>query len=246
MFAQSLRRTVELLEGSAAQGQDGARGHRLVAGVPLAVLTGEDLGAEVLAVGEHVQHGLVAVLAGADLVDLAVGDEHDLLGGLAGGGDHLAGLELALHEPVGQGAQRGLVVKTAQQREFLQLLGDDADVGSGVAEGDPAVPEGVAQPPVHAVHATGRLHPGQHSQQPPGGDALHLRGRFGRGREISRGRGAQAQLRGFGVGRVRIGRSHDRNTTNHRDEKSSRRARHGGSMEGLETGAKGESANVVE
>ena len=43
--------------------------------------------AEVVAVGQRVEHGFRAVLAGADLVDLAVRDQVHRVGRLALGGD---------------------------------------------------------------------------------------------------------------------------------------------------------------
>jgi hypothetical protein len=151
--AQGAGLAVEVVEALAGQDQHGAGGDGFGGVVPGAAGAGEDLLAEVVAVGEDAEGGGLAVFAGADLGDLVVGDEHDFVGGLPGGGDDVAGGEFALGEPVGQGGEHGVVLEAAQGGQFAQFAGDDPDLGAGGDEGDPAVADGVAQPPVHPVGA---------------------------------------------------------------------------------------------
>ncbi len=110
---------------------------------------------------------------------------------------HLTGAEVALDAPVGEGGEHFLVVEAAQHGEFAELAGDHPDAGTVLDELDVSVADGVGQPAVHPVGAALRLHPGEHPQQPAGGDLLHLRGGLGRGGEITGGRRAQAGLLGL-------------------------------------------------
>ena len=64
-------------------------------------------------VGQHGQDGLVSVFAGADLVELAMGNEVDLIGWLTRLDDDVTGLELLLDEPIGQSGQHLGVIETA-------------------------------------------------------------------------------------------------------------------------------------
>ena len=68
---------------------------------------------------------------------------------------------------------------------------------AAAGEGDDAVADGVAQPAVDPVGAAPGLHPGQHAQQPPRADALHLRDGLGRGGQVPGRGGAQAQWLGL-------------------------------------------------
>ncbi|GAA3033273.1 hypothetical protein GCM10020000_08030 [Streptomyces olivoverticillatus] len=110
-------------------------------------------------------------------------------------GDHLAGFVFPLPAALGQGPQRLVVVEAAQQRQFPELRGDDPDRGPFLDERDPAVADLVGQAPVDAVRAALHLHPGQHAQQPPRADALHLRDALGGGRQVPRSGDTQAELR---------------------------------------------------
>ena len=112
------------------------------------------------------------------------------------------------------------VVVSAQGRELGQFQGDDPDLGAGGGELDAAVAEGVREAAVHAERATRDLHPRQHLQQPAGSDSLHLWGRLGGGREISCGSSGKAQLSGFHralVTRILFYRSRHRCTANLRN-----------------------------
>ena len=120
-----------------------------------------------VAVGQHRQHGLVPVLADAHLVHLAVGDEADLVGRLAGLHDHLARLELLLDEPSRQGGEHRLVVEVSQQRQLTELLRDDPHLGPRGDKRHPPVAHRIGKPAVHPVHATRDLHPRQDPKQPP-------------------------------------------------------------------------------
>ena len=194
----------ELLEVRLTQGQHRARRHRLGREVPEVAGLEQDLVAEVVAVRPRGQHDFVAVLPDADLLDLAPRDEHDLVGRLSALDEHVAGADLALLELARERREAVHVVVRAQERDLAELGRDDVDVRADVREGQPPVADRVAEPAVDAVCAASRLHPGQHAQQPARGDALHLRFRLGRRREISRRRGAKAQLRGLGLRLIRI------------------------------------------
>ena len=112
-----------LFEREHGAGRDGLGGE-----VPEVVGFEDDLPAEVVAVGPHVDDLVVAVLAGHDLVDLAVGDEHDLVGRRALLDDHVAGLDLLLFELARQRGEPFHVVIAAQERDLAQFGGDDLDV----------------------------------------------------------------------------------------------------------------------
>ena len=133
----------------------------------------------------------------ADPVDLAVRDQADRVGRLALLGDDLAGLELLLDEPVGQRLEHVDVVEPAQHRQLAQLLRDDLDPGAGGGERHPPVADGVAQPPVDAVHAAVDLDPGQDLEQPARRDPLHLGDRLGGVRQLAGGSRAEAGLQRF-------------------------------------------------
>jgi hypothetical protein len=148
---------------------------------------------EVVAVGERLEHGVVAVLAGADLVDLAVGDQDHLVGLVALQGQHVAGLELALDEAAGQDVEDVDVLVAAEQRQLAQLERDDLDLRARVVEGDAAVADRVAQATVEPEHAVD-VDPRQQLEQPARRDPLHLRRRLGRGGQLARCRGAEARL----------------------------------------------------
>ncbi len=79
--------------------------------------------AEVRAVGQHVEHDRLAVLAGAELLHLAVRQQEELVGRLPCCDDHVAGVELLLGEPVGERRQRVVVGEVPQQRQLAQLRG---------------------------------------------------------------------------------------------------------------------------
>ncbi|GAA4317324.1 hypothetical protein GCM10023178_27960 [Actinomadura luteofluorescens] len=154
----------------------------------------EGLLAEEVAVRERPEDGVGAVLAGADPAELAVRDEDDAVDGAPPFDDDVTGRVLLLGEASRDGVQGQVVVVAPQRGQLAELARDHADVGAGGHEGDPAVAQRVGEPPVDAVGAAGSLHPGQQLQQPPRRDALHLRDGLGRGRQVPRGRGAEAQL----------------------------------------------------
>ena len=115
-----------------------------------------------VAVGQHPEHGLVAVLAGADLVRPCRGR--------SGRPGRPACPRSTITSPASNSrcTKRSAsavehldVVEAAQQRQLAQLLRDDPDLGAGAGEGHPAVADGVAQPAVDAVRAAGDLDPGQ-------------------------------------------------------------------------------------
>jgi hypothetical protein len=98
-------------------------------------------------------------------------------------------------EARGQLGQQRLIGEVAQRRQLGEGRGQHGDVVvAGLAERHPAAADGVAEPAVHPGRAAGGLDPRQDPQQPPGGDALHLRRRLGRGRQVPRRRGVQAEL----------------------------------------------------
>ncbi len=173
------------VERAALQGEDGTAGERGQGAVPGARLAGHQLIADEVAVREHTLGDVLVVPAPDRLAQFAVCDQYQPVGGPALLlQDHLAGAEVALLAPVGEGLQHRVVVVAAQQRQLGELQRDDPDLGAGGDELHPAVPECVGQPPVHPEGAARHLHPRQGPQQPPRGDPLHLRGRLRGGREI--------------------------------------------------------------
>lgn len=191
---QGLGLVDQLLEHPLGQRQHRAGGRRSDGEPPGVLGLHQRPVTEVVAVGQHPEHGLAAVLAGAQLVGPAVGDEEHLVGGLARCHDDVAAGELALDEAVGQSAQELHVVEASQQRQLGQLLGDDPHLGPGGDEADPPVTHRVARPAVHPVGPPRHLHPGQEPQQPPRRDPLHLGDGLGRGRQVA-GRGRPQALR---------------------------------------------------
>ncbi|CAM5322479.1 hypothetical protein STANM309S_02409 [Streptomyces tanashiensis] len=153
--------------------------------------------AEVGAVGQDAEDGLVAVGPLADLLDAAVREEVHPVGGDSGHGDDLARGVLPLGAAGRELGQRALVLVATQRGEFAEFGGDHRDALSGLHEGDAAVTHGVAEPPVHPVRAALHLDPRQRPQQPAGGDLLHLRGRLGGRGEVPRGGGPETLLRGL-------------------------------------------------
>ena len=213
------------LEGLLAQRQGDDRRHRLGGEVPRVLVLEQGLVGEVLAVGQGAQHRVLAVLADADLVDLAVGDEADRVRRLAPGHDDVAHAVLALDEAPGQGGQHLVVVEAAQPGQLPQLLGHDPDLGPGGDERQPPVAHRVGEAAVDPVAATGDLDPGQHPQQPAGGDLLHLgRGLGGRG-QVGRRLRRQAHLVAVGTGAVVpvLGRQVDQGRVTHRCSSSPQR-----------------------
>lgn len=178
--------------------QDGAVGGGARRVLPDGLRVGEGLLAEVRAVGEDAEDGVVAVGAGADLLDAAVGQEEDGVGAAAEGGEGLTGLELALLAARGQFAEDVLLLELPQRGQFAQLGGDDLDAVPGLHEGDPAVTDRVAEPAVDPVRTALHVHPGQRAQQPARADLLHLRHGLGGGGQIPRG-GCGQTLLGCGL-----------------------------------------------
>src|SRR5579859_4529997 len=176
------------------EGQDGGGGGGFDGVFPDAVGLGEGAVAEVVAVGGDCDDGLVAVFAFGQAVDLAVGDQDQAVDGGAEFGEHGAGGHVLLDEPVGDLGEQGGVVQAGEGRQFGEAGRDDAHLVAGLGEADPSPSGEVGQAAVDAVGAAGHLHPGQHAQQPPGGDALHLRGGLGGGGQVARGGGAQRLL----------------------------------------------------
>ncbi len=206
MAAQRLRPAQYLFEVAAVQGQCGHPGHRPYGVLPLRVRREQHGGAEGVTVGQYPQYRLVAVLAGAEAVELAVGDQDDPVRRPARTGQHITRRELPLDEPVRQRLQRPGVGVAAQRRQLPQLGGNHPDFGAGRDEIHPAVTEGVGQPAVDAVRTAGDLRPGQDAQQPAGRDPLHLRHGLGRGRQLAGGRGVQAGPALLDRGLLRSGR----------------------------------------
>ncbi|GAA3034845.1 hypothetical protein GCM10020000_10340 [Streptomyces olivoverticillatus] len=107
--------TGERQNGAACQGAYGE--------VPGAVrLQGHAL-AEVVAVGQGAERGLVPVFAGARLGELAVGDQEDLVGGLVSLHQGVSRRVLPLDESVRQRLQGVAVTEPAQQRQLSELRG---------------------------------------------------------------------------------------------------------------------------
>lgn len=151
---------------------------------------------EPVAIGQYVQGDLVAVLADGGPADAAVGDEVEVLRGSTAFHQRLAGAEVALDAPIGEGSEHLHVVEAAQQGQFTELTGDHPDVGAVLDELHAPVADGVGQATVHPVDPAFGLYPGEHSQQPAGGDLLHLRGGLGGGGEVAGGCRAEAGLLG--------------------------------------------------
>ncbi len=185
MFLEARRVVPDGGEVRPAQGERDTGGGGLGGEVPEGVRVQQGVVTEAVAVAGHADHGLVAVLTGADLVDLAVRDQEDAVGGLALGDEHLAGAEVPLLAAVGQGGQHLLVLVAAQQGQLAQLGRDHPDLGTGLDELHHTVAHGVGEPPVDPVGRAGGLHPGEHLEQPAGGDLLHLRCGLGRGRKVT-------------------------------------------------------------
>ena len=74
---------------------------------------------EICAVGEHGQHDGFAVLARADLVDLAVGDENQLVGRIAPADDLTPGVDVALLELVRYFTEYFGILREAPQHRQL-------------------------------------------------------------------------------------------------------------------------------
>ena len=123
MGLEARRRGQHGVEVGAGQGEQGAGGGGGGGVVPPGVRVQQGVLAEVVAVGEHAEDGLVAVLADASLADLAVRDQVDLVGGRAALDEHLARRELALDEAVGERGQHLLVLEAAQQRPVRRARG---------------------------------------------------------------------------------------------------------------------------
>ena len=121
MRAQRLRPAQHLFEVAAGQGQCGHPGHRPHGVLPLRVRGQQRRRAEGVTVGQHPQHGLVAVLAGADPVRACRGRSAVRGPPAAPLGEHVAGGELPLDEPVRQRLQRRGVLVAAQRRQLPQL-----------------------------------------------------------------------------------------------------------------------------
>jgi hypothetical protein len=155
---------------------------------------------EVVAVREHRDGDLSTVLALRGLADPAVGDEVDAVCGTAALDEDFARREVALRAAVGEGGEDVRVRESAQQGQLGELPRDHPDRGALLDELDAPVAEGVPQPSVDPVGAAVGLDPGQHAQQPAGGDLLHLRGGLGGGGELAGSGGTQGLLRRVGWG----------------------------------------------
>ena len=122
-------------------------------------------------------------------------------------------------KPSASAAEHLVVVVPAQQRQLAELRRDHPDSVAVARERHPAVADRVGQPAVDPVGAAGDLHPRQHLQQPPRGDALHLgHGLLRRGQVPRRGR-RQALLRPLAVradtGRHRFRHRHNAHHQSH-------------------------------
>ncbi|GAA3117843.1 hypothetical protein GCM10020254_75910 [Streptomyces goshikiensis] len=199
------RRGEHRVEVGAGEGEQGAGGGGGGGVVPRPRAVEEGVVAEAVAVREHADGELVAVLADGGLVDPAVGDQVDPARGGTPLDQHLTGAEVALDAPARERGQHLHVVEPAQHGDLAELTRDHPDVGAVLDELDAAVADGVGQPAVHPVGAALGLDPGEHPQQPAGGDLLHLRGGLGRGGEVAGGRRTQAGLPGRLQPRLRAG-----------------------------------------
>ena len=141
--------------------------------------------AEVVAVGQHAERGLVAVLAGAELLrPCRARCRYDRSAGCpASRSSRPASYSRCSNRSAERGAAPSASSKPRSSGSSRQLLRDDLHLGADVDEAHPAVAHGVGEPPVDPVRAARHLHPRQHAQQPAGGDALHLRHGLGGGRQ---------------------------------------------------------------
>jgi hypothetical protein len=154
---------------------------------------------EVVALAEHVDQRVLAVLRRAPLLDLAVGDHVQPVGVAAGLGDDITGLEHQLAEGLAELRQQP-GVGVGEQRQLAQILGEDPGVIAVELGADQLVADGEAAVAIDAVRPRFDLHPGQRPQQIARGDRLHLRDGLG-GRRQRAGRcGAEAALRLFSHG----------------------------------------------
>jgi hypothetical protein len=69
--------------------------------------------AEILAVGEDIQHRRLAILARTDLVGLAVGDDEQLISRVTFAHDAAAGPDIAQLEPIRQRAEHVVILEIA-------------------------------------------------------------------------------------------------------------------------------------
>lgn len=182
----------EVGAGEREEGAGGLGGDRAVVagvGVQQGVL------AEAVAVREYRDGDRPTVRALAGLADAAVGDQVDPVRRAAALDKDLTGGEVALHTAFGEDGQDVHVVEAPQQGQFTEFAGDHPDRGAVLDELDAPVADGVPEPPVDPVGAALGLDPGEHPQQPAGGDLLHLRGGLGGGGEVAGGCGAEGLLR---------------------------------------------------
>jgi hypothetical protein len=164
--AQAFGAAGDLLEGLARERQHGAAGKGGEGDVPLPRLAGEAFGPDVVTVGQHAEGALTAVLALRRLAQLAVGDQHQLIGGAAGLDDRLPRPEVPLFAAARERFQNGAVLVAAQQGQFGQLQRDDPYLRARADELDTAVAQGVCQTPVDAERAPGDVDPWKNLQQP--------------------------------------------------------------------------------
>ncbi len=184
----------ERLEVGPAQREHGAGGGRPDGVRPVAALLPERLVAEVVAVGQGADHGLLAVLSRSQPVELPVRDDEDFVDRRSGGDQDLTRGELALDEAPGQLLQHRVVREAPQDRHLAQGLRQDPRLTARPVEAHPAPADGVAQPTVDPVGAARDLDPGERPEQPTGADLLRLRRGLGRRREVARGRGRETLL----------------------------------------------------
>ncbi|EAU68583.1 hypothetical protein STIAU_8786 [Stigmatella aurantiaca DW4/3-1] len=185
----------QILEHLLRQDQHRARRHRLDGEFPEVIRLHHRLIPEVVSIGQHVEGDRITILTLPQLLGLAVGQQVHVVRGLACLDDELARLVLPLNEPAGEGSeQRVIALQAAQQGQLAKFLGNHFHLGADVAEAQAPIPHGIGQAAVDAVHATRHLHPGQHFQQPPVGDSLHLRPRLGRRRQLAGSVRPQARL----------------------------------------------------
>lgn len=195
MPGQALGALRDLLQILAGQREHGARGHGARRVLPDGIRVEQRLLAEVRPVGQDPEDRVVPVGAGADLLDLAVGEQEHLVRGAAERGEPLTRRVLPLPAPHRELLEHLLVPVVPQHRQFAELRRDDPHPVSGLHERHASVADRVAEPPVHPVRAALHVHPGQHPQQPPGADLLHLWRGLGGGGQIPRGGCAETLLR---------------------------------------------------
>ncbi len=181
-------------ERLAGEGEDGAAGQGAQGEGPLPRLLGGQVRvADEGAVGQHVQHRLLVVLAGPRCSSLPCASRTSRSAGLPCSAMTSPGPKSRCRQRFASSSSTPGVLEAAQQRQFTQLGRDDAHLGAGGDELDAAVAERVGEPPVDPEGAAADLHPGQHPQQPPRGDPLHLRGGLGGGRQVPCGRGPERE-----------------------------------------------------